>query len=210
MVGRNYKIETYLGPTRHSTTRYSVVLDTGASSRFIKSLLIPRELLYLIWPFEDHIGIRDAINRIVMIAVTPTLVVNVGNQTSANVKFNVVERLGTEVIFGCKFCDAHDDVIRPRQRIFEISHDTAIPITKTPPKRLPNLASILKEKKFIGPTGRESRKIYFNKTVTLETKSHNWVPVSTLQADLILQQSDERTALACSVLNFILISWWCT
>lgn len=185
MARRNYKIEAYIGHTRRALKRYSVVLDTGAGSSFLKAALIPDELRHLIRPLEDNISVRDASNRIVMIGGTITLVVNIGNRTSTNVTFNVVERLGTDVILGCDFCDSHVEAIRPRLRVIELTDGTAVPIIKGPPKRSSNLVPLPKEQEFVAPTGRASRKICVNKTITLEPQAHTWVPISTPQVGLV-------------------------
>lgn len=51
--------------------------------------------------------LRDAARRIVIIASKIALVLGVGNQTSATVAFNVVERLDTNIILGYEFYDFH-------------------------------------------------------------------------------------------------------
>lgn len=44
MGRRNYKIEAYLGVSRHVRTRVIAAFGTGGGSSFIKYLLIPYEI----------------------------------------------------------------------------------------------------------------------------------------------------------------------
>ena len=114
MARRNYKIAAYIGLTRSATSRFAAVLDTGAGSSFIRSSVIPESMHKLIRPLDSELSVRDANNRRVAISGTLNLAVQVGTRTEV-VKFNVVERLGTEVILGCDFCDKHVEAIRPRK-----------------------------------------------------------------------------------------------
>lgn len=54
------------------------------------------------------------------------LVVNIGGIVQT-VFLNVVERLSTEVILECEYCDKHVEIIRPGQRIVELADATTVP-----------------------------------------------------------------------------------
>ena len=67
---------------------------------------MPAEMQKLIQPLEVEYNVKDANNRRVAIDGTINLAVQVGSRFEV-IKFNVVERLGTDVILGCDFCDKH-------------------------------------------------------------------------------------------------------
>lgn len=122
MVRHNYKIEAYLRPTRWSLKRYSVLLHTGSESSFINAALITAalitaELQQLIRPLKNHINVRNAKVRVIMVASTVSLVVNVGVWISTTRSFNAVQRLETVVMLGCDLYDNHIEAIRPLLRI---------------------------------------------------------------------------------------------
>lgn len=114
--------------------------------------------LHLIWSLKDHTNVREASIRIVVVAETITLVVNIGNQTSAEVTFIVVECLMPKVVLGCNFWDAHVEVICPRLPVVKLI-DTAVLIINGPPKRSPCLESIPSDQEFIASKICASRKI---------------------------------------------------
>lgn len=98
MICKNHKIEAYLRPSRQATTRHSILLYAGGDASFIKSLFIPREIQPIIWSLQNHISIQNTCNRFVVIAGTIDLVVNIETLTTANMTYNVVERLKTDVV----------------------------------------------------------------------------------------------------------------
>ena len=114
--------------------RFIVVLDTGAGSSFIHTSALSTDLQKLIQPLGSDINVRDANNRRVLIVGTMNLTVQAGSRIEI-VKFNVVERLGTDVILGCDFCDKHAESIRPRKLIIDLANGTAVPILKRPESR---------------------------------------------------------------------------
>lgn len=192
MIRQNYQIESYPKSTRQATTRYKDVFDTGKCSGYTKSSLIPRELQYLISPHASLLSVREVSNRIVMLVGTITLVVNVGNRTSANVTFTVAKRPRADVIVRCNFCIARVETSYPRQKIVKRIDSTEVLITNDLSKCLPNLAPILKEQEFFNLPGHASRKIWVKKTIALQSHSRNWVPVSAPQAGFLQFKSHRQ------------------
>ena len=63
MVRRNYKVYANLGITRRQTRRYSMILDTGAGSSFIRKDVLHEKAWKLIRPDPSPIKTKDANNR---------------------------------------------------------------------------------------------------------------------------------------------------
>ena len=184
MAKRNYKIAAYLGLSRKSTARFVVVLDTGAGSSFIRKSLLTHELQKSIQPLTEEYNVKDANNRRITIEGTINLAVQVGTRFEI-VKFNVVERLGTDVILGCDYCDKHVEAIRPRRRIVELDDGTTVPILKKPEGRAKHAVPLPAEQEYVTPKGRPTPKIYSTKTVILKPNTQTFINVKTPQAGLI-------------------------
>ena len=106
LAKRNYKVLANIGVTRRATQRFETILDTGAGSSFIRTNVLPDELLNKIRPLDDEPVIRDAGNRRVALRGSINLTVELGTRVEF-VPFLVVDRLSTQVILGCDFCDKH-------------------------------------------------------------------------------------------------------
>lgn len=65
---------------------------------------------------------------------TIDLVVDIGRSVET-VRFHVVERLATQVILGCSYCDKPIESIRPRQQMVELANGTIVPIVRKPSPR---------------------------------------------------------------------------
>ena len=150
MARRNYKIAAYIGLHKSSLARFVVVLDTGAGSSFIRQALIPESYRKHIKPLDDQFNVKDANNRRVVIAGTINLTVQVGKRREV-VKFNVVERLGTDVILGCDYCDKHVESIRPRKRLVELDDGSTVPILKRPEGRATNAVPLPAKQEYVPP-----------------------------------------------------------
>lgn len=172
MARENHKIVAYLGLTRYAISRAIVVLDTEAGSGLIKYLLIPYELQKRIRLPESQFNVRDASNRLVSIVGTINFSADDGSR-SAIVNFNVVKRLGTEVLLGCGFCNAHVDAIRPKERVIELADKTTVSILKGPQKRFKNMFPIPEYREYIAPKSRPNHKVFVGKTVILQPESQN-------------------------------------
>ena len=101
------------------------------------------------------------------------------------VKFNVVERLGTDVILGCDFCDKHIEAIRPRKRLIELDDGTTVPILKRPESRAKHSVPLPAEQEYIPPKGRSSSRVYASPTTILKPQSQNWISVKSPQSGLV-------------------------
>lgn len=159
---QNYKIDACNGSIGQVTAPCSVVLHTAASSSFFKFARISLKLQRLNRLLEDHISVRDAHNRIVLIADTITSVVSVKNQTATNVAPNVVKRLRANVTIGCEFCGALLGAIRTLQWIVKPTDSTAVLINERLPTLSPNLVLILETQDFFAHTGCASHKTYLS------------------------------------------------
>ena len=72
------------------------------------------------------------------------LFVKVGTRTEL-VRFNVVDRLGTEFILGCDYLENHIEAIRPRRRVLEITDGHTVPILRRALRSLANRDTITDE-----------------------------------------------------------------
>lgn len=204
IVRRNWKIATCVGLTRHGTTRAIAVFDTGALSGFIKYSFITYELQNLIRSTESQMSVRDASDRLVSIVRTIELSVIVGSR-SAVVKFTVVERVGTEIILGFNFSDAHVEAIRSWWRVIKLADGTSEPIFKEPQKLSIDMVLIPEDQEYTAPRSRPNLKVFVRKTVILEPWPQNRVTVTTLQAGLLQIEPYRKLyeTRQCSVLHGI-------
>ena len=191
MARRNYKIAAYIGLHKSSLARFVVVLDTGAGSSFIRQALIPESHRKLIKPLDSEFNVKDANNRRVVITGTINLAVQVGTRQDV-VKFNVVERLGTDIILGCDFCDKHVEAIRPRKRLVELDDGSSVPILKRPEGRAKNAIPLPAEQEYVSPKGRSSDRVYSTQKVVLKPGQQNWITVKTPQSGLVSIEPHKR------------------
>ena len=126
---QNYKIRAYIGTSAKALIQYITVLDTGAGSSFVKKATLSLEVLKTMKSLPEQVRVRDANNRRLNILGTVELNVRIGNRED-KVNFYVVERLATDFILGCDFCDRHVEAIRPRKRLIELDDGTTIPIVR--------------------------------------------------------------------------------
>ncbi len=136
------------------------------------------------------IRIRDANNKRLNIEGTVELSVQIGNHRE-QVTFYVAERLATDFILGCDFCDKHVEAIRPRKKLLELNDGTTVPIIRKNKCRrkqipLPDSASTVPK------TSASSSKIVLAEDVTLPLNSQNWVQMKTAQHGLIHVQPIDK------------------
>lgn len=129
LARHNYKVYANLGFIRWATTRYAVILDTGAGSIFIWKDVIPQRQWSRIKHTGSYLRSRDAGNHRVDIIATIDLSIEVGSQV-AIIKLYVVGKLVTDVILDCEFCDKHVEDIISHQRVVEIEDGTTVPIIR--------------------------------------------------------------------------------
>ena len=137
LAKRNYKVHANIGFDRRSTARFASVCDTGAGASFIRKGIIPEAAWPKIQPIPNANHVRDANNRQVNICGIIELFVDIGGR-GKYIHFNVVERLATEVIIGCDYCDDHVEYIRPRKQEVELADGTIVPIIRQPDRRAPD------------------------------------------------------------------------
>lgn len=92
-------------------------------------------------------SICDAGTHLIEVHGTIDLTVELGTRLEV-VKFNVFERLSTEAILGCDFCDKHVEEIRTHQRLVELDNCTAAPNIRHPFERKKNSAPLPEKQEF--------------------------------------------------------------
>jgi len=185
MVRRNYKVYANLGITRRQTRRYSVILDTGAGSSFIRKDVLHERAWKLIRPDPSPLTTTDANNRQIQPLGIISLAVDIGGRVEV-INFKVVERLAVPVILGCDYCDKHVEAIKRRQRIVELDDGTIVPIIRKPPARPQGAIPLPEQQLFIPKRRRRSTKIQTTGKTILKPESHDWVEVVTDKEGLVI------------------------
>lgn len=134
---------------------------------------------------------KDASNRLVLIAGTPNFSVNVMSQF-AIVRLIVAESLETDVILGCDLCDAHVWAICLRNREVQLADGATVPILQGPQKRSKEIFPLLKERGCIALKSHSNHKIIACKKVILQPGSHTWATIPTSQSGLVQIESYPR------------------
>lgn len=111
--------------------RFITVLDTGASSTFIELDEMPHQLRKKIEPLNFDFNVRNANGKPALVTGTISILVNLSTNTET-VRFYVMEKLATEFILRCDFCDINVDTIRPQLKIVPIDNGSAVPIVWQP------------------------------------------------------------------------------
>lgn len=176
MARQNYKVYANIGVTRKALTKFAIVLDTGAGSRFIRPAVIPDRLQRHIPPNPNPNNIRDANGRKVSVDGMIDLVVEIGTRAEV-VQFKVNERLGTNVILVCDFCNKYVKEIRMCVREVQLDDGTIIPIIKPATKRVHKMIPLPEPQVYETAKIREINKVKVTKIVTLEPGVQTWVEV---------------------------------
>ena len=160
------------------------MLDTGAGSSFIKKELLSKQLTRSIQPSVKKRDVRDANNRRVAIEGTIRLAVRLGTH-SDYVNSNVVDKLATDIIFGCDYMDKHVQSLLPRRRIVELAGGSTVPIINrfTNPSGKPTV--IPDDEKLPPAERRVSNKINTTNQIILEPESNTWVEVDSKNEGLV-------------------------
>ena len=188
---QNYKIRAYIGTSARALIQYITVVDTGAGSSFVKQEALSPEVLKTLKPLPEQVRVRDANNRRLNILGTVELNVRIGNRQD-KVNFYVVERLATDFILGCDFCDKHVEAIRPRKRLIELDDGTTIPIVRGSKKARGRNIPVPSEGSASPNARASSSKIVTTEDVTLPANSQCWVKVKTAQHGLIHVQPVDK------------------
>ena len=119
----------------------------------------------MIRPNREGVRIKDAGNRNVKTAGKISLTVMSGNRVE-NISFYVVERLTTQVILVCDFCDKHVEEIKPQQRLVEMDDGTTVPILRTSVRKA-NAVPLPPEQEFVPKKRRQSMRLAVAESVFL-------------------------------------------
>ncbi len=138
-----------------------------------------------ILPLKEDIRIKDANNRSLQLLGTINLHCQVGTR-AITIPFYVVERLATDVILGCDFCDKHIVAIRPRQRKVDLDDGTSLPIIRRPETRRFGDVPLPEAQRYVPAKGRAKRDITVAEPVTVQPDQQSWVTVETDVRGLIL------------------------
>ena len=191
LARRNYKVHANIGETVRHTTRFVVVLDTGAASSFINLRDIPVDVRKRIMPPSSSTNVRNASGSSVPIAGTIDLVVQVG-ESIEHVNFLVAKKLATSVILGCDFCDRHVESIRPRDRTVVMDDGSTVPIIRKSSASVGDDTKGTVEEELAPAAPRCSPRIRVTKRVKLQPDTQTWVEVVTKRQGLILVEPVER------------------
>ena len=188
---QNYKIRAYIGTSTRALVQYIIVLDTGAGSSFVKKEALSPEVFKTMKPLPEQVRVRDANNRRLNILGTVELNVQIGNRQD-KVNFYVVERLATDFILGCDFCDKHVEAIKPRKRLVELDDGTTIPLVRGSKIFRGKSIPVPSETPTKQNARAASSKIVTTEDVTLPANSQCWVKVKTAQHGLIHVQPVDK------------------
>jgi len=111
--------------------RYTAVLDTGAGPNLIRRGALPADVVL---DSSETTVLRNASNKPMIVCGEVELQVRLGQHT-AKTKFYVVEKLATDVLLGCDYCDKFVEAIKQRKRVVELEDGTEVPIIRKPSTR---------------------------------------------------------------------------
>lgn len=152
-----------------------------------QTLINPARVIEPNWAARFQLSLGDASSRLVSIARTISLLAIVETR-SAIVNLNFVERLETEVILICDFCDARVVAERLKKRVIKLTDGNTVPILKKPQRRSENDVRVPDVQKYIASKSFSTRKVFAKKIVLLHPELQNLVIVSTSQVDLLQKQ----------------------
>lgn len=88
------------------------MLDTGATSRFVKTEELPKRMRGMMQPLNDDLNLKDGSEKLVHVCGTCKLIAKL--ETSIEkIRFYVVDNFRTAVFLGCDFCDSCVNAARP-------------------------------------------------------------------------------------------------
>jgi len=150
-------------------------LDTGAVPNLVKLEAIPDGAEI---QSADHVPIRGANGKPIDVAGRVYLTVRLGTQVSKR-EFLVCERLATDLILGCDYCDRHVEAILPRKRLVKLDDGTTVPIVRKASARPPGSPKLPPELVLGKTPSRRNPSVWVTKRVTLKPGTHTWVDVAT-------------------------------
>ena len=137
----------------------------------------------------EGVRIKDAGNCNFRIAGKITLTVMLGHRVES-ISFYSVERLTTQVILGCDFCDKHVEAIKPRQRFVEMDDGTTVPILRTSVRKS-NAVRLPPEQEFFPKKRRQSTRLAVAEAVVLQPSTQTWVKVNSERSGLVMIEPDK-------------------
>ena len=133
---------------------------------------------------REGVCIKDAGNRNGKIDGKINLTVELGHRVEA-ISFYVVERLTTQIILGCDFCDKHVEEIKPRQRLVEMDDGSTITILRTSVRKA-NAVPLPPEQEFVRQKKRLSARLTVVQPVVFQPGTHILVKVRSKLQGLVL------------------------
>lgn len=119
MDRRNYKVYFNIGFSGRTTKIFETILENGSGPRFIRTYVAPQTVWKNIKPSNNGMRINDANNRSVHVYCTIDVVVNI-EEIVETIIFNVLERIVTQVILWCYYCDKHVERICSDNEYFSL------------------------------------------------------------------------------------------
>lgn len=126
MVRHNYRVYANTGFKRRQTGRFTVILDTGASSSVIRKDFIPPRMWEKIKNRPDAPRIRDASSKRISVSGKIELMVEFWSRVEV-ISLKFVKSLATKVILGFDFCDKHVESMNPWKKTVQLDDGTQVP-----------------------------------------------------------------------------------
>lgn len=192
LAKRNYKLYANIVETSRNTRPFSIIVDTGAGSSFIRLVEVPPPLRQRIKPLDGTLTIRKESGKSVPIVGSVPLVVQIGTSQST-LTFLVDKQLVADVILGCDYCDHYVQSIRPRRFHVEIDNASIVPIVHQPHVRRPE-SSLPNDADPTSINGKNlpSLKIQVTKRIVIPHDSQTCVEVISKHDGLILVNPDSK------------------
>ena len=165
---RNYKVYAEVSAKKGVSKRILSILDTGAGPNLVKREAIPEGAEVL---SAEHLPIRGANGKPIDVAGCVYLTVTVGTQVAKR-EFLVCERLATDLILGCDYCDRHVEEILPRKRLIKLDDGTTVPIVRKASARPPNAPRLPPELVLSKNPSRRNPSVWVTMRLKLKPGTH--------------------------------------
>lgn len=190
MAKINYQVHAYIGVSSRALQRFVTIIGTVAGSSYIRKSIIPTQLLKKIQQLTRQSDVLDANIKRVQIDGNINFACRVGTRAEI-VYFNVVEKLGKEVVLGSYYLDRHVESIKPRGKVIKLADGSTVPIVRRSGGSLGN-SPLQEDEDFKKHTPRANRAIKVTKPTTPQPNANNWVDVVTDQPGLIVVEPVQR------------------
>lgn len=163
------------------------VLDTGAGPNLIRrGALPPGTVIHK----DETVTLRNASNKPIYTLGVAHLDVNLGSGRH-RVTFIVCDKLATDVLLGCEYCDKYIEAIKPRKREVELDDGTTVPIIRNPSARSTRSVPLPPDQR-TAPFVPRSRKIWAARKYILKPGTHTPIEVACRQSGTVMVQNSER------------------